>query len=246
MDELIEGVQEFQTKVFQEQQELFERLKSGQDPDALFITCSDSRVNPNLITRTEPGELFILRNAGNIIPPYGAANGGEGATVEYAVLALGIRDIIVCGHSHCGAMNGLLHPEALTEMPTVVRWLRHAESTRLIMRDKYPDLSEEELLTQAARENVLIQIESLQTHPVVASRLAQGQLKLHGWMYHFETGQVFAYDSSARRFLPIQQAGHSAGEFQILEHPQNHAPDIPTLSAASVTTPQDAQKASTT
>ena len=232
MDELIEGVQEFQTEVFRQRQELFARLKSGQNPDALFITCSDSRVNPNLITQTEPGELFILRNTGNIIPPYGAANGGEGATVEYAVLALGIRDIIVCGHSHCGAMKGLLHPESLTEMPSVARWLRHAESTRLIMRDKYPDLHGEELQTQAARENVLVQIESLQTHPVVASRLARGQLNLHGWMYHFETGQVFAYAQSARRFVPIQDAEHSAGLFQVLGHPSN-ADTSPAVAAAS-------------
>ncbi len=218
MDELIEGVQEFQAEVFRERQALFERLKTGQNPDALFITCSDSRVNPNLITQTDPGQLFIIRNAGNIIPPHGAANGGEGATVEYAVLALGIRDIIVCGHSHCGAMRGLTHLEELSEMPAVTRWLRHAEATRLIVRDKYPHLHGEELQTQAARENVLIQIENLQTHPTVAAKLSMGQLKLHGWMYHFETGEVSAYNAAARRFVPIAQGGDSAGEFQVLDH----------------------------
>lgn len=119
MQKLIQGLHHFQTNVFSSQRELFERLARGQSPDALFITCSDSRINPNLITHTEPGELFILRNAGNIIPPYGAANGGEGATVEYAVAALGVRDIIVCGHSHCGAMNGLLNLDSLGELPTL-------------------------------------------------------------------------------------------------------------------------------
>ena len=217
MDELIVGVREFQAEVFRERQALFERLKSGQNPDALFITCSDSRVNPNLITQTDPGQLFIIRNAGNIIPPHGAANGGEGATVEYAVLALGIRDIIVCGHSHCGAMRGLTHLEELSEMPAVTRWLRHAEATRLIVRDKYPHLQDEELQTQAARENVLIQIENLQTHPAVAARLAMGKLKLHGWMYHFETGEVSAYNPTSRRFVPIAHGGDGAGAFQILD-----------------------------
>lgn len=217
MDDLIEGVQEFQAEVFQERQALFQRLKSGQNPDALFITCSDSRVNPNLITQTDPGQLFIIRNAGNIIPPHGAANGGEGATVEYAVLALGIRDIIVCGHSHCGAMHGLTHPEELSEMPAVTRWLRHAEATRLVVRHKYPHLDGEELQTQTARENVLIQIENLQTHPTVAARLSMGELKLHGWMYHFETGEVSAYSPKSRRFVPIVRGGDSAGNFQTLD-----------------------------
>jgi len=198
---LIRGVAEFQSEVFQDRKELFETLKDGQTPEALFITCSDSRVNPNLLTQTEPGDLFILRNAGNIIPPHGAANGGEGATVEYAVVALGVKHIIVCGHSHCGAMNGLMRADQLTEMKAVARWLQHAEACRLIVRNKYPDLTGEELQMQAARENVLMQIRNLQTHPVVALRLSQGQLQLHGWMYHFETGQVFAYDPAQKEFV---------------------------------------------
>jgi len=219
MDELIGGIQEFQSEVFREQQELFERLKGGQNPDALFITCSDSRVNPNLITQTEPGQLFIMRNAGNIIPPHGAANGGEGATVEYAIVALNIRDIIVCGHSHCGAVTALVRPELLDEMPTTARWLRHADATRLIVREKYSGLQGEELITQAARENVLIQIENLQTHPTVAARLAQGRLKLHAWMYHFETGDVFGYEPSVRRFISVAEATRGTGRFQVLDQP---------------------------
>ena len=104
MQKLLEGLHHFQQNIFSSQRELFERLAKGQSPETLFITCSDSRINPNLLTQTQPGELFILRNAGNIIPPYGAANGGEGATIEYAVAVLGVKDIIVCGHAHCGAM----------------------------------------------------------------------------------------------------------------------------------------------
>src|SRR5262249_40334432 len=139
----------------------------------------------------------------------------EGATIEYAVQALGIRDIIICGHSHCGAMKGLLHPEALEEMPSVGRWLRHAEATRLIMRDKYPQLAGEALLTQASPENVLIQVENLQTHPTVAARLAMGQMHIHAWMYHFETGEIFTFLPAARRFLPIQDAKQSAKDLSV-------------------------------
>jgi hypothetical protein len=110
MQKLITGVHDFQNRVFDKHRELFERLSQGQNPEALFITCSDSRINPNMITQTEPGDLFILRNAGNIVPPFGATNGGEAGTIEFAVSALGVRDIIVCGHSLCGAMKGHIRP----------------------------------------------------------------------------------------------------------------------------------------
>jgi carbonic anhydrase len=203
MQKLIQGLHQFQAHVFSSQRELFERLAHGQQPEALFITCSDSRVNPNLLTQTGPGELFILRNAGNIIPPHGAANGGEGATVEFAVAALAVKDIIVCGHSHCGAVKGLLHPEGLSEMPAVASWLSHAEATRRIVKENYAHLTGEARLTAAIEENVLVQIENLRTHPSVASRLARGDLKLHGWVYNFERGEVFAYDPEFGQFLAL-------------------------------------------
>ena len=202
MQKLLQGIHHFQDNVFSSQRELFERLAEGQHPDALFITCSDSRINPNLITQTEPGELFIIRNAGNIVPPYGAANGGEGATIEFAVVGLGIQHIIVCGHSHCGAMKGLLHPESLTGMPMMAAWLGHAEATRRIARQKYEDRPAEALLNVAIQENVLVQLENLRTHPAVAAALAGGKLKLHAWVYKIETGQVFAYDPERGQFAP--------------------------------------------
>ena len=208
MQKLIQGIHHFQSNLFSPQRDLFERLAGGQHPDALFVTCSDSRINPNLITQTEPGELFILRNAGNIIPPYGAANGGEGATIEFAVAGLGVRDIIVCGHSHCGAMNGLLHPEGLKGMPTVAAWLGHAEATRWIARQKYADLPDEALLNVTTQENVLVQMENLRTHPSVAAGLAGDKLRLHGWVYKIETGEVFAYDPERGQFVPVAQAPH--------------------------------------
>jgi carbonic anhydrase len=203
MQKLVEGIHHFQSNVFQSEPEFYARLAEGQSPEALFITCSDSRINPNLITQTRPGDLFILRNAGNIVPPYGAANGGEGATIEYAVAALGVKDIIVCGHSHCGAMRGLLEPEGLEELPAVRNWLGHAETTRRVMRENYGHLSGQSLVTATVQENVLAQLENLRTHPSVAARLARGALHLHGWVYKIETGEVFAYDAATAQFAPL-------------------------------------------
>ncbi len=206
MQKLLQGIHQFQSNLFGPQRALFERLAGGQHPDALFITCSDSRINPNLITQTAPGELFILRNAGNIIPPHGAANGGDGATIEFAVAGLGVRDIIVCGHSHCGAVNGLLHPESLQDMPTVAAWLSHAEATRRIMREKYSDRVGAAQLTTAVEENVLVQLENLRTHPTVAAGLAREMLMLHGWVYKIETGEVFAFDPERGQFVTVAEA----------------------------------------
>ncbi len=206
MQKLLAGIHEFQATLFSSQRELFERLANGQTPETLFITCSDSRINPNLVTQTQPGDLFILRNAGNIIPPHGAANGGEGATVEFAVAGLGVRDIIICGHSHCGAIKGLLDQDSLKDLPAVRSWLSHAEATRLIMRTKYTDRTGSAQLTTAVEENVLVQLENLRTHPTVAAGLAQGMLKLHGWVYKIETGEVFAYDPKFGQFVSVAEA----------------------------------------
>lgn len=205
MQKLLQGIHHFQAHLFSSQRELFERLADGQHPDALFITCSDSRIDPSLVTQTGPGELFNLRNAGNIIPPYGAANGGEGATIEFAVVGLKVQDIIICGHSHCGAMHGLLHPETLKDMPAVAAWLSHAEATRRIMQEKYPDRTGAAQLTTAVEENVLVQLENLRTHPAVAVGLARGKLKLHGWVYKIETGQIFAFDPPTGQFVSLTE-----------------------------------------
>lgn len=210
MEKLVRGIHKFQNDCFSSRQDLFERLAKGQSPEALFITCSDSRISPTLITQTQPGDLFILRNAGNIVPPHRASNGGEAATIEYAVLALGVKDIIVCGHSHCGAMKGLLHPEDLKDLPAVASWLSHAETTRLIIKENYPDLSDKARLTTAIEENVLVQLENLRTHPAVAARLAKGELHLHGWVYKIETGEVFNYDPEQGQFTSITDANKSA------------------------------------
>lgn len=203
MEKIIRGVHTFQDTYFSANRDYFKKLIAAQLPRALFITCSDSRVVPNLITQTEPGELFILRNAGNIIPPYGASNGGEGATIEYAVTALGVKQLIVCGHTHCGAMGGLLHPEKLSGMPTVASWLKFAETTKRIVESNYADLDEDSKLLAAIKENVLVQMENLRTHPAIAVRLSRGDLNLYAWVYQIETGIIYSYDTNENRYVPL-------------------------------------------
>ncbi len=206
MKGMIRGLSDFYTNYFCTHQEMFERLSQSQTPEVLFITCSDSRIDPNLLTQTQPGELFIIRNVGNIIPTYGTINSGEGAAIEYAVHTLGVKDIIICGHSHCGAMKGLLQLGNLAdEMPLVYEWLKHhAEPTRLLVQENYKEYSGEELLKVTIEENILTQIQNLETYPVIRSKLHSGQLYLHAWVYEIETGKVFAYNASNSQFVPIE------------------------------------------
>ena len=205
MKKLIRGLHEFQADYFSENHELFEQLAHDQHPRVLFITCSDSRVDPNLITQSKVGDIFVIRNAGNIIPPFGAANGGEGAAVEYAIHALSIEHIVVCGHSNCGAMKGLLKKEKLRdEMPLVYEWLQHAEATRRLIIENYSDRQGDDLMDTAIAENVLTQLENLKTYPVIHSRLHQNKLTLHGWVYNIESGDVHAYDPTSHSYLPPQ------------------------------------------
>jgi len=211
MQKLVDGIHRFQRESFSQDQKLFETLAEGQSPLALFITCSDSRIDPNRLTQTKPGELFIQRTAGNIVPPYGSVFAGEAATIEYAVAALKIRDIVICGHSHCGAMGGLLDPDSLQDMPAVKAYLEHAEATRRIVKENYQHLTDPvKRLTLTVEENVLVQLESLRTHPSVAAAVGRGELKLHGWVYKFETGDVFAYNPEKNAFLPIDDVSPAA------------------------------------
>ena len=213
MRKLIQGLSTFRNQYVSTHWDLLEDLAQGQHPRVLFITCSDSRISPNLLTQTDLGDLFVIRNAGNIIPPYGAANGGEGATVEYALQALNIEQIVVCGHSHCGAMKGLLQIGKLEEeMPLVYSWLRHAEATRRLVLDNHMGHDKEELLEIAIAENVLTQIDNLQTYPVVRSRMHQNKLKIYGWVYLIETGEVLAYDPDTHSYTSPQSQLPEYGE----------------------------------
>ncbi|URD48075.1 carbonic anhydrase [Chroococcidiopsis sp. CCNUC1] len=206
MQDMVKGVEKFRINYFCSHQEMFGRLAQGQAPQVLFITCSDSRIDPNLITQTQPGELFVIRNVGNIIPPFGTTNFTEAAAIEYAIQALGIKDIIICGHSHCGAMKGLLQLGSLAqEMPLVYEWLHHyAAATRRLVQDNYQEYEGEELLSLTVKENVLTQIENLETYPVIRSRLRSGQLFLHAWVYEIESGNVIAYNANLGQFVPIK------------------------------------------
>jgi carbonic anhydrase len=206
MTRLIRGAMEFQRRIFGSQRSLFGRLAGGQKPPTLFVTCSDSRINPNLLTQTEPGELFILRNAGNLVPPHGSPAGGEAATVEYAVAHLKVQEIVVCGHSHCGAVAGLLKPEALEGLPAVAAWLAYGRD----VLQKLESVPTEERMGRAIEANVLLQLEHLRTHPAVAGALAARALRLHGWVYHFETGDVRAFDPVQGRFVPLSEKARLA------------------------------------
>lgn len=210
MQKLLRGLHHFRTEIFASQKAMFERLAKGQSPEVLFITCSDSRLNPNLLTQSNPGELFIVRNAGNIVPAYGAVHGGEAASIEFAVAGLGIKDIVVCGHSHCGAVKALLDPAALADLPAMSRWLENAEPTRRIMRENYGELDADRRLNVAIQENVLVQIENLRTHPAVAARLARGQLNIHAWVYKFETADVFSFDPRQEQFALLTEKGQAS------------------------------------
>lgn len=212
MQKLVEGVHCFQTEVFGEYRALFESLSEKQSPLAMFVTCSDSRIDPRLITQADPGDLFILRNAGNLIPPHGSDAVSEAAAIEFAISGLGVRDIIVCGHSRCGALKALLEPGLIAKMPAMQRWLVHAEATGRIMQENYRHLSGMPLWTAAAEENVLVQIENLRTHPAVAAALQRGEVRLHGWMYKIETGQMFAFDHNSGQFqamVPVLEGRES-------------------------------------
>ncbi|MFF1713960.1 carbonic anhydrase [Streptomyces sp. NPDC058268] len=177
--------------------EEFARLAEGQSPQVLFITCSDSRVVPSLITGARPGELFELRTAGNIVPPYASEQPtGEAATIEYAVEVLGVQDIVVCGHSHCGAVGAMLRGDDLTSVPAVRDWLAHATPR--------PDgVVEDPAVAQAVQNHVLTQLLRLRSHPYVESRLAQNQLRLHGWFYEVHTGSVLAHDVHGDTFQAL-------------------------------------------
>jgi carbonic anhydrase len=197
IEKILEGVARFQHEVVPRHKEMFEALASGQRPDALFITCSDSRIDPCLLTQTQPGELFICRVIGNIVPPYPDAVGGISATVEFAAAVLRVPDIIVCGHTDCGVMRGALNPATLNPLPAVGAWLKYAE---VVERDPDP---RPELILKVAEQNVVRQLDNLRTHPSVASRIAAGELRLHGWVYDIGPGEVAEYDTATQTFLPI-------------------------------------------
>lgn len=198
------GVIKFQRDIYPAKQELFEELSTGQSPEALFITCSDSRIETAMITQTDPGELFICRNAGNIVPPHTSETGGMTASIEFAIGALQIPHIVVCGHTECGAMKGAMNRAGLTNLPHVREWLGYTQAAVDIVEALGADLSPEAKMQMLLEQNVILQLAHLKTHPTVAVALAQKTVRLHGWVYDIKTGGVSAYDEASGTWQSIE------------------------------------------
>ncbi|RVU29685.1 MULTISPECIES: carbonic anhydrase [Neptunomonas] len=194
MEKIVKGVLNFRKNVYPENKDLFGTLATGQSPEILFVTCSDSRIDPNLLTGTDPGDLFICRNAGNIVPPHSNQTGGMTASIEYAVAVLGVRHIIICGHTDCGAIKGALDLSAVEGLPHVKEWLSHCRSAMEIVRERNGIPCGHSVghahLNEAIEENVLQQVQHIRTHPTVAAKLASGKIEIHGWIYNIKNGGV--------------------------------------------------------
>ncbi len=208
---LIEGIVEFRKNVQKEYRESFGKLATGQSPDTLFIACSDSRVVPNTFASTNPGDLFVLRNVGNLIPPCGQfgiseSDESEAAAIEFSVLTLNVRDIIVCGHSECGAMRALATDRNQVLTPNLKSWLRHGDEAveRLNSGLAFDTtLSEHNQLSQL---NVLLQMEHISSYPSVKKRIADGTLAIHGWWFDIARADVYSYFKDVNRFVLIDEA----------------------------------------
>jgi carbonic anhydrase len=210
--ELKAGIRRFRTQVYPEHEDFYLKAASEpQQPHALIVACADSRIDIETITQSGPGDLFVTRNIGNMVPAYGEMLGGVSAVIEYAVTWLKVRHVVVCGHSDCGAMKGLLHPEALTKMPTVQRWLRNADAA-LSVANSLAEHDEEpgELMRRLTEENVLLQLQHLRTHPSVAGAMAREELTISGWVYDIGHGEVRISADGGRVFEPVRVGGAAA------------------------------------
>lgn len=203
MPRFVLGAMKFQKEVFPEKQEMFERLATGQNPEALFITCSDSRIETGLITQSDPGDLFICRNAGNIVPPHTNQTGGMTASIEFAVGVLRVPNIVICGHTECGAMKGAMNRDGLGNLPHVREWLGFSQAAVDIVESTGAGLCDAEKMSLLLKHNVMLQIQHLKTHPTVAVALAQGNLELHGWVYDIKTGALDAFDEGDGAWKPL-------------------------------------------
>ncbi len=203
MEWLVQGVRAFQKEVFAKRQEMYEKVAHSQSPHLLFITCADSRIDPELLTGSEPGQMFVARNPGAIVPIYdGEVAAGMHASIEYALAVLAVRHIIVCGHSNCGAVRGMLYPEMVAGVPAVARWLRNGEDAIELLQAEEPFPSEEARIRRLTELNVLQQMRHLATHPSVARLLEANELTIRGWVYEIHTGKVERYEANAEQFLP--------------------------------------------
>jgi len=205
LEKLKEGARRYQVEVHSKRADEYRRVaETPQSPHTLIIGCADSRVDVGTITSSEPGELFVNRNVGNMVPPYNGVRGGVSAVIEYAVTALKVRHAIICGHSDCGAMKALLHPEQASKMPTVRSWLQHGQAALMVARSlESRGVDECEELPRLTEENVLMQLVHLRTHPSVAGAMARGELTISGWVYDIGTGVVRIAEEGKREFVPV-------------------------------------------
>lgn len=218
MQRIIEGIHKFRSEEFGQYKALFQRLaRDGQNPHTLFITCSDSRVLAELITQSKPGDLFVVKNVGNIVPPHsvtGSTN-STAAAIEFAVETLGVEDVVVCGHSQCGAMRALIETPRLSHMPHLERWLSLAAPVRETVLTRYQHLQNRDEQVQAAgEENVLYALENLHTYPCVTRRLEDGSLRLHGWYFKIATAELFAFDPAVKQFAPLGEDWQPSLDFK--------------------------------
>jgi carbonic anhydrase len=203
MDDLLKGHRHFQSEVFPQKRDHFHLLAEIQSPQYLFITCSDSRIVPDLILQTEPGDLFISRSIGNVVPVSGNDVDGVTATIEYAVEVLKVRHVILCGHSDCGALKAALNRKSLENLPKASRWLHHVEGAFSHRQPLRPEEGEHAELASIIRGNIVAQLINLRAQPSVAKALAHGKLEIHGWYYDILTGRIEQYDEQQRTFLPL-------------------------------------------
>jgi len=211
LEELKAGVRRFRTKVYPEHEDIYLKAASEpQQPHALIVTCADSRIDIETITQSMPGDVFVTRNVGNLVPAYGEMLGGVSAVIEYAVTALKVQHVVICGHSDCGAMKGLLHPEALEKLPTVKTWLTNAHAA-LSVADSLANGDEKPMdrLQRLTEENVLLQLQHLRTHPSVAGAMAREELTISGWVYDIGKGEVRISEDGGRVFVPVTIEGES-------------------------------------
>ena len=202
MEKLITGYLQFKESGFKERKDLFAKLSNSQSPEVLFITCSDSRIDPNLITQTEPGDLFVIRNAGNIVPPHTVESDGIVASVEFAVVGLGVKHIVICGHSNCGAMKGALNTSGLSDLPKVRGWLNYCSEAVTIVQSRDRNLKSDEL-NSVTQENVLLQIKRLEQYPEISKRLASGKIEIHGWVYGIGEGIIRYFNQEKQTFVEL-------------------------------------------
>jgi carbonic anhydrase len=203
MDRLIEGHKRFLAEVFPGRRDQFHLLAEGQRPEWLFITCSDSRVAPDLVLGTGPGDLFITRNAGNVVPIASHDVDGVTATIEYVVEVLKVKSAILCGHSDCGALKAALDRKGLENMPKARRWLNHVEAAWTHRQPINPADGEHAELASLIRGNVVAQLWNLRAQPAVARAVAEGRMTVHGWYYDILSGRIEQWDEGMRRFLPL-------------------------------------------